>query len=211
MFNIYYENVHTSELHQSRIMKPSFSLCGSLFITKKDLTKDTFTFSQIMTNSSLCMNMTLKISAENINLKTNMSGFLTLGRQNAENNFVSWDRKWCVLEGSKFSAYNYPQHPGLQIPPVATIDLMYCLEELTFNRNSTKRKSFILKAARPGSLDVGKHINLKHKNKFILEKYFLAADNQEDFCKWTRELNGALNFLADWNQLVLAKDYYLSQ
>lgn len=210
MFSIYYENVHTYELHESRIMKPSFSLCGSLSITKEDLSKDTFSFSQIMTNSPLGMNMTATISAENINLKTKTSGFLTLGRQICENNgYISWDRKWCILEGSKFSVYNYPQDVVLERSPVATVDLEFCLEKLTFNRNSPKRKSFILKTGRPSSLEEGNNINLKHKNNFVLDKFFLAADSKEDFHKWTKEFDGALDFLAEWNGLVFADDYYL--
>lgn len=210
MFNIYYENVHTSELHQSKIVKPTFSLCGSSLITKQDLNKDNFTFSQIVTNSPSGMNMTVRISAENVNLKTDLSSFLALGQPNAENNVVSWDRKWCVLEGSRFSVYNYPQHAALEMPPVASVDLKFCLEKLSFSRNVPKRKSFVLKAARPASLEGGNYIKLKHKNNFVLDKYYLAAENQEDFCKWTRELEGALNFLADWNQLIFAGDYYLS-
>lgn len=209
MFRIYYEDVHTYELHESKILKPSFSLCGSFIISKNDLRRETFTFSQMMAHSSLSMDLSVTILTENINLKTNISGFLTLGRPDKDHKLIFWDRKWCTLEGSKFSVYNYPQDRVLDKPPVATVNLEYCLEKLTLNRNAPKRKSFVLKTGRPSTLDDNNKINMKHKNNFVLDKYFMAADNVDDFEKWTTVLDSALEFLGEWDKLVFGDDYYM--
>lgn len=163
----------------------------------------------MMANSSLNMNLNATILVENINLNTSMSGFLTLGKPDKDNNIVNWDRKWCTLEGSKFLVYNYPQDKSLEKPPAVTVNLEYCLEKLTLNRRASKRKSFVLKTGRPSTIGDNNRINLKHKNNFVLDKYFLAADNNEDFQKWTKELDTALKFLAEWDKLVFVDEYYL--
>lgn len=209
MFRIYYEDVHTYELHESKILKPSFCLCGSFVLNKHDLRRKTFTFSHMMANSPLSMELTATIMADNINLKTDLSGFLTLGRPDKDNNVVYWDRKWCTLEGSKFSVYNYPQDKSFHKPPIASVNLEYCLEKLSLNRCASKRKSFVLKTGRPSTLDDNNKINLKHKNNFVLDKYFLAADNTDDFEKWTMALDSALEFLREWDKLVFGDDYYM--
>lgn len=209
IFRIYYENVHTYELHESKILKPSFTLCGSLIITKNDLRKNHFTFSHMMANSSLNMELSAAILIDKIYLKTNVSGFLSLGQTDRDNNVISWDRKWCTLEGNKFSVYNYPQDKSLGNSPIATVNLEYCLEKLTLNRNGLKRKSFVLKSGRPSTLNDNNKINLKHKNNFVLDKYFLAADNSADFETWTNALDTSLDFLGEWDKLVFGDDYYL--
>lgn len=155
------------------------------------------------------MECSVTILAENINLKTNVSGFLTLGKPDKHKNLLYWDRKWCTLNGSKFSVYNYPQDKILNKPPISTVNLEYCFEKLTLRRNASKRRSFVLKTGRPSTLDDNDQINMKHKNNFVLDKYFLAADNDNDFERWTEELDSALEFLAEWNKLVFADDYYL--
>lgn len=209
MFRIYYENVHTYELHESKILKPSFSSCGTMKITKEDLGKNNFTFTQMLTTSPLSMVFSATIVAEDINLRTNISGFLSLGKPDRDNNLVYWDRKWCSLKGNKFLIYNYPQDMTLEKAPIATVNLEYCLEKSSLSRNALKRKSFVLKTGRPSTLNENNRLSLKHKNNFVLDKYFLAADTMDDFENWTKELDSALEFLAEWNMLIFGDDYYM--
>lgn len=208
MFRIYYENVHTYELHESKILKPSFLMCGSRTLTKEDWGKKTLPFTEMLNSSSLIKDFSANICVEHLNLKTNIAGFLTLGKTDKENNIVCWDRKWCVLQENNFFIYNYPQDKALGNPPIANVNLEYCLEKLTFSRNAPKRKSFCLKTGRPSTKEDNNAVNMKHKTNFVLDKYFLAADSTPDFERWTNELDSALEFLSEWDKLVFADDYY---
>lgn len=201
---MYYESLQTSET----LLKSAFSLCASLVITKKDLNKDTFKFSHIISSSPLGTNFTFKVSAHNINLKTYLSGWLNVVRPNKTETILTWGQKWCTLEGYIFSMHDYPQHPILPRAPVATVDLKFCLEKQSFNRNSTVRKSLVFKPLLPRCMEQGYNITSTHKHDFVLDNFLLTAKTFEDWDKWMKELNEALDFLIDWYKLGFSDNYF---
>ncbi|KAG5878701.1 hypothetical protein JTB14_036608 [Gonioctena quinquepunctata] len=108
MFKIYYENVNTMEMQQSVIMNTSFKSCGEFYITMGQISENSFTIPHIPDESRLQKNVNLTLNAD-LELNSNISGFLTLGRKSNDDDSMFWERKWCSLDATLFSIYNCPQ------------------------------------------------------------------------------------------------------
>lgn len=157
-------------------------------------------------DSPIQKNVKAVISVDAVNLNTDTSGFLTIGKPDVDFNFVYWDRKWCVLEGSKFYVYNYPQEREMGKTPELIVDLQFSIEPFTHGRKCPRRKSLILKMRRR-TVDRDTHfISLRHTDNFGSKKYLLAADNHQDSEKWTEELHFVMDSLAKWNKLICVEN-----
>ncbi|KAG5896908.1 hypothetical protein JTB14_028136 [Gonioctena quinquepunctata] len=209
MFKIYYENVNTMEMQQSVILNSSFKSCGEFFITMGQIKENSFTIPHLPDDSHLQKNVNLTLNAD-LELNSNISGFLTLGRKSNDDDSMFWERKWCSLDANLFSIYNYPQDQEYGRPPVTTINLEYCFVPLVKHlKNFPRKKTFILKTGRPSTTNDSNSTAFRKRSNVVLEKYYFGADNIDDFEKWTTELSSVLECLNDWERLVLVDDYYL--
>ncbi|KAG5896909.1 hypothetical protein JTB14_028137 [Gonioctena quinquepunctata] len=200
MFKIYYENVNTMEMQQSVILNSSFKSCGEFYITKGQIGENSFTIPHLPDESHLQKNVNLTLKAD-LELNSNISGFLTLGRKSNDDDSVFWERKWCSLDANLFSIYNYPQDQEYGRPPVTTINLEYCFVPLVKHlKNFPRKKTFVLKTGRPSTINDSNSTAFRKRNNFVLEKYYFGADNIDDFERWTTELSSVLECLNDWER-----------
>lgn len=144
------------------------------------------------------------IAVEIIYLNVSSSGFLTVGKPDIESNFVYWDRKWCILEGSKFYIYNYPQEEEVGQSPEVIIDLQSAMEPFSQIWKCPRRKSFILKMKTRNNNTGTNFISFRHFDNFGSKRYLLAADSKQEFEKWTDDFNFVINSLEKWNKFVYA-------
>ncbi|CAG9817397.1 unnamed protein product [Phaedon cochleariae] len=209
IFRIYYENINTLEVQESAVLKSSFTSCGAFVITKNQITqnKNTGHIAHQPSDSRLQNNVTFTTTVD-LNLAAKLSGFLTLGKADEQNNIVFWERKWCSLNSTLFSIYNYPQDEEFSKPPESSINLEYCFEPLIRPDNFPKRNSFILKTGRPSTINDSNNVILRRRNNFVLEKYYLYADSKEEFKRWTVELDSVLACLKEWDRLIFVDEYY---
>lgn len=194
-----YENINTCEVQESNILKSSFINCGTVLVTKENITNGALSFSQMKESSPLHEKVQAVLSIEKINLDVSISGFLTIGKANVDDNFVYWDRKWCILEGSSFYVYNYPQERELEKLPEVVIDLKSALEMYDIADKCPRRKSFIITRKSQTSASTN-FFSLKHRNNSYRERYLLAADDRNDVGKWSGALNFVMESLEKWSQ-----------
>lgn len=209
MSKIYYENVNTYEMEASAVLRPSFTCCGEFILTKDHIGSSHFILSKIPGNSRLLGDVNFSFKVNSLRINSNASGFLTLGLPNKKNEVLFWERKWCVLKGTKLSIYNYPSEEDFG-EPVLSIDLKYCLIPLATNfKGYPRKRTFLLKTGRPGAVDdANNNVAFRKKSNFVLEKYFFTADSRKDFEMWRGELQVILNCLRDWEELTFLGDYY---
>ncbi|KAG5861239.1 hypothetical protein JTB14_016899, partial [Gonioctena quinquepunctata] len=208
MLKMYDENVNTMEMQQSVILNSSFKSCGEFYITMGQIRENSFTIPHLPDQSRLQKNVNLTLNAD-LELNSNISGFLTLGRKSNRHSMF-WERKWCSLDANLFSIYNYPQDQEYGRPPVTTINLEYCFVPLVKHlKNFPRKETFVLKTGRPSTINDSNSTAFRKRNNFVLEKYYFGADNIDDFERWTTELSSVLECLNDWERLVLVDDYYL--
>ncbi|CAG9859933.1 unnamed protein product [Phyllotreta striolata] len=206
---IYYENVNTYELQESAIIKSSFTSRGEFTMTKKDIYNSMF----LLTNydsDKLKNVVSMTASLDYMNLNDKLSGFLTLGKVNEQQYIHDWERKWCSLVDKTFSIYNYPQDEEQEKPPVAVINLEYCFNPIARKpQNCPRKRTFVIKTGRPSTMNDSNCKHLKRKNNFILNKYYLSADNNNDFEQWTSKLDSALDELDQWGRLIFKDESYM--
>ncbi|KAG5896907.1 hypothetical protein JTB14_028135 [Gonioctena quinquepunctata] len=208
MFEIYHKNVNTMQMQQSVILNSSFKSCGEIYITMGQIKENSFTIPHLPAESHLQTNVNLTLNAD-LELNSNISGFLTLGRKSNRHSMF-WERKWCSLDANLFSIYNFPQDQEYGRPPVTTINLEYCFVPLVKHlKNFPRKNTFVLKTGRPSTINDSNSTAFRTRNNFVLEKYYFGADNIDDFERWTTELSSVLECLNDWERLVLVDDYYL--
>ncbi|XP_056636535.1 anillin-like [Diorhabda sublineata] len=198
---IYYENVNTSELIESSILKPSFKSCGTFLITahKFGISKIPMQKQEIF---SVRNYMKAKILIEDVTLNTDFCGFITLGELDRDNHINFWERKWCCLRKNTLYIYNYPQDEQFEKDPVVKMNLEHCVPPLTKNPDECPRKrSFALKIGVPRIMGANNAKFRYKKDDFVFKKYYLNADNREDFENWTVLLDSALQQLSTWNKI----------
>lgn len=208
MSKIYYENVNTCEMEASDVLKPSFNCCGEYILTKNHIGSSRFVLSKIPADSKLIPDVTFSFQVDSLRVNTKVSGFLTLGLPNKQSEVLFWERKWCVVNETKLSVYNYPSEEDFGEPYIS-IDLKYCLIPIATNLKGCPRKrTFMLKTCRPSIVDEENDVALRKKSNFVVDKFIFATDNQKDFELWTNKLQFTLNCLRDFHKLVFLDDYY---
>ncbi|XP_056635128.1 anillin-like isoform X2 [Diorhabda sublineata] len=116
-------------------------------------------------------------------LTNKLTGFLTVG---IENGVITWNRRWCILDGFILQYWNYPSEESTV--PIDVVDLRYCTElKITFADRSA--------CARPRTL------YLPLRDYLDIKKYFISADNLSDLKAWESELNFVVQSLLSWNGL----------
>lgn len=168
----------------SSIKPSSFSLLGSCAIHCSDLEKTHFRMHHVPLSSSLEGYFTASLNG-NVKLINRTSGFLTIGFE--DKSHPTWNRRWCVLEGSLLKYWNYPSEE-FSCKPIGTIDLA----------NATEKSSPADRCVcpRPKSLC----LLIKNTENVVL-KYFLSADNLEEKLGWLEEINLVFGTLTVWKCL----------
>ncbi|CAG9764863.1 unnamed protein product [Ceutorhynchus assimilis] len=168
----------------SSIKPSSFTLLGSCAIRCSDLEKTHFRMHHVPLSSSLEGYFTATLNAS-VKLNNRTSGFLTIGFE--DKSHPTWNRRWCVLEGSLLRYWNYPSEE-FSCAPIGTIDLA----------NATEKSSAADRCVcpRPKSLC----LLIKNTENVVL-KYFLSADNLEEKLGWLEEINLVIGTLTVWKCL----------
>ncbi|VEN41553.1 unnamed protein product [Callosobruchus maculatus] len=203
---IYYEDVNVNELLQSEILSPSFTPCVNFTLTKHQIGNNAL-FISPPTESKFRNYVNVNVTVNSLDLGTDLSGFLTWGTK--QDAVITWERKWCSLKGSSFSIYNYPQDEGYDRDPCESFNLEYCLVPLVKEvHNCPRKRTFVIKTGRPSTFRDSEGITLRKRQNFVLEKFYVSADNNEDYKKWTGTLESTLDTMRDWKRLVFVDDYY---
>lgn len=205
---IYYENVNTREAEESSVLNTAFKCVAQMVLTRRNLGSASHLL-DLPEGSRVKSVMNASMRIERLDLKTGVSGFLTLGKPDEHNNILFWERKWCTLNDTNFSVYKCPQDEENGAPPDVTVSLEYCLVPLIKNPSNCPRSNvFVLKTGRPSQVNESNITNLRRKDNFVLQKYYLRADTKDEYEKWTGELESVLECLQQWQRLVFLDDYY---
>nr|XP_023018130.1 anillin-like protein 1 isoform X1 [Leptinotarsa decemlineata]XP_023018131.1 anillin-like protein 1 isoform X1 [Leptinotarsa decemlineata]XP_023018132.1 anillin-like protein 1 isoform X1 [Leptinotarsa decemlineata]XP_023018133.1 anillin-like protein 1 isoform X1 [Leptinotarsa decemlineata] len=166
----------------------AFTLVGKCFIRNKELSKPSSTIDSslklhtVPPHSSIAEKIDFKIDhAYHLTNKT--SGFLTIGIEN-EQLFTTWNRRWCLLEGSDFKYWNYPSEEIAA--PLGNINLCFSKAQKVIPADRTI-------CARPRTLMI------PIQNDTSEKRYLLSADTIEGLKMWENELNFVIKSLMIWN------------
>ncbi|CAH1995585.1 unnamed protein product [Acanthoscelides obtectus] len=204
---IYYEDLNLNELLQSDILTPSFTHCLQFMLTKNQIDNGAL-FISPPPESKFRNYVNVNVAVNKLDLDTDLSGFLTWGTK--RESIITWERKWVSLKGTQFSVYNYPQDEEYERDPCQSINLQYCLLPLVKEvENCPRKRTFVIKTGRPSTfVENEEEVALKKRYNFVLEKFYISADNNVDYKKWTETLESSLDTMRDWKQLVFIDDYY---
>lgn len=121
--------------------------------------------------------MFIRVQFDKLRFINNYSGFLTIGNE-FDGAFV-WSRKWCLLHGSTFQYWNYPNDEAFK-EPLCKIDLKeFARIRLADRSKCPKIRTFILEMEE----------NL----------YYFSADTSHDLNNWTNALKEVVSCLKGWN------------
>lgn len=126
-----------------------------------------------------------------VDSKVHLSGFLEITRDVEE--YIVWDRKWCLLEGCLLKYWNYPSDRDT-MPPLETIDLRRCVSSAVKPQDREQcswRRTFMLEIIFPSSQDAG---DMK-----IIKKFF-RCDSSKELRDWYMVLNKHMKLLKKWKK-----------
>ncbi|XP_053675666.1 uncharacterized protein LOC128725917 [Anopheles nili] len=89
----------------------------------KYLTLDSMAYTSNMVGT-IGMNVRSEVRFEG----SNMSGFLDVGEKMDDNEGITWNRRWCKINGFMLEFWNYPQECQEKIP-ILYIDLVKCIND----------------------------------------------------------------------------------
>lgn len=113
------------------------------------------------------------------------SGFLTIGEEATGN--YTWNRKWCVLEGTIIKYWNYPIDEEFKAP-IGVLDLKKSTTttiKLAQRNICAKPRTFLI--------------------EFDANKFYFSADTSEDLKVWLNILDEITICLNGWNLLSNCK------
>lgn len=123
--------------------------------------------------------MFIKSYFDQLRYVSKYSGFLTIG--NEINDVFIWNRKWCVLDGSTFKCWNYPNDEEFK-SPITVLDLKdskHTIIRLADRSKCPKIRTFLL--------------------EFNGNRYYFSADTLTDLNNWTNILKEVIACLRGWN------------
>ncbi|KAG5863547.1 hypothetical protein JTB14_032090 [Gonioctena quinquepunctata] len=118
-----------------------------------------------------------------LKINITMKGFLTI---------VLWNRRWCVLEGSRINYWNHPNEE-LSMAPLGQLDLL---------KTHTHRVGVVDKEFCPRPRTSSFEVRVEGPGPAIRE-YFLSADSLSEFEEWSRQLNLVQGYLRKWRNSIL--------
>uniref|UniRef100_A0A336K140 CSON010134 protein n=1 Tax=Culicoides sonorensis TaxID=179676 RepID=A0A336K140_CULSO len=147
----------------------------------------TFRMNQMIYNSHLTGQLEMAIKSELVFDGSNMSGFLTIGE--SINGTITWNRRWCKVDGLCLNFWNYPQETNTK-PPIEIIDISKCENDYIYQADRAicpRPRAIVIEQADSST-------SIEAKPGY----YFLVTDNKQELKDWLRELNKILRFVRDW-------------
>ncbi|CAG9813339.1 unnamed protein product [Phaedon cochleariae] len=169
-------------------MQSSFVLWGKSTLKPTDFSRETPT-SLNLSNMPVGAEISSCFAADiQLSLKVLVSekGFLTIGTD--YKGCPVWNRKWCVLDGSRIKYWNYPSQENV-MEPQGQLDLLQCTTNQLkhVDREVCPRpKTLALKIEEDGS---------------TVKELFLSADSQTELEQWQKQLNLVLEYLRKWKNI----------
>ncbi|XP_063701291.1 uncharacterized protein LOC134831486 [Culicoides brevitarsis] len=147
-----------------------------------------FRMNQMIYNSHMTGQIEMAIKSEVVFDGSQIQGFLTVGE--SINGTITWNRRWCKVDGLQLNFWNYPQEAADGKPPVEVLDITKCENDVIYQADRAicpRPRAIVIEQAdsstttdaRPGY-------------------YFLVTDNKQELKDWLRELNKILRFVRDW-------------
>ncbi|KAG5872884.1 hypothetical protein JTB14_034125 [Gonioctena quinquepunctata] len=124
-----------------------------------------------------------------LKINITMKGFLTI-RANFKG-YPVWNRRWCVLEGSRMNYWNNPNEEPL-MAPIGQLDLL---------KTHTHQVGVVDKELCPRPRTLSLEVRVEGHGPAIRE-YFLSADSLSEFEEWSRQLNLVLGYLRKWENIL---------
>uniref|UniRef100_A0A2M4CG11 Putative actin-binding protein anillin n=1 Tax=Anopheles darlingi TaxID=43151 RepID=A0A2M4CG11_ANODA len=171
-------------------------------------------FDSMAYSSNMTGTIGMSIASEVHFESSEVSGFLDVGSK--VNDQISWNRRWCKMNGFTMEFWNYPQECH-EKQPVQCIDLVRCLNErieladrsICSRTRTMKIDIFAAKAAGSGmscsSSGIGSYRSTggtsttsPSSDRSNVSYHLLAADSQTELNRWMHELNRVVKFLKEW-------------
>ncbi|KFB48573.1 AGAP005783-PA-like protein [Anopheles sinensis] len=156
--------------------------------------------------------------------RSDVCGFLDVGEKGDGSDVISWNRRWCKVNGFALEFWNYPQECQ-EKQPIQSIDLVRCVNErielaersicsrprtlkvdifasqvaAQVSCNSSgigSYKSTGATTTSPNSLRAMSPTGGRIRSNVTC--FLLAADTQADLKRWLSELNRVVKFLKEW-------------
>ncbi|KAI1297251.1 Anillin [Halotydeus destructor] len=113
-----------------------------------------------------------------------------------------WVRRWCVLDGYKFSYWRYQEDAEAKKAPLGSIDLRNCINpEIVAVSQETCARKFTFMLLTANSKDTFVRVQyLLHKNynTMISTRYLIAADVRSERDEWLDSLNKIIKNVRLW-------------
>uniref|UniRef100_A0A182FH10 PH domain-containing protein n=1 Tax=Anopheles albimanus TaxID=7167 RepID=A0A182FH10_ANOAL len=171
-------------------------------------------FDSMAYSSNMTGTIGMSISSEVRFESSDVSGFLDVGSK--VNEQISWNRRWCKMNGFTMEFWNYPQECH-EKQPILYIDLVRCANEQIeladrsiCSRTRTMKIDIVAaKAAGSGmscsSSGIGSYRSTGGNSttspisdRSNVTYHLLAADSQTELNRWMNELNRVVKFLKEW-------------
>ncbi|XP_050094839.1 serine/arginine repetitive matrix protein 2 isoform X1 [Anopheles aquasalis] len=171
-------------------------------------------FDSMAYSSNMTGTIGMSISSEVRFESSDVSGFLDVGSK--VNERISWNRRWCKMNGFTMEFWNYPQECH-EKQPILYIDLVRCVNErieladrsICSRTRTMKIDISTSKAAGSGmscsSSGIGSYRSTggtsttsPSSDRSNLTYHLLAADSQTELNRWMNELNRVVKFLKEW-------------
>lgn len=162
----------------------AFKLLGTAAIRSLHPVQYIFKLVKMPKDSPILDSFTTEIKC-NFKINIRESGFLTLGTD--YKGTPIWNRRWCILNGTKLQYYNYPNEDTVS-SPIGEIDLAKC-------RTPKIRSVHRNVCARPRTLLLEIEVD---PAKSTTKKYYLCTDSISELEEWQRQLNAVLTALNKW-------------
>lgn len=184
-------------------LKSSFQLVAEVTLTKDNLgEKSPWTLDYIQSSSRLQEKASFCFNLDNLAIDAKLTGFMNMGQKIGER--VFWEKKWCVLRETQLKIFNYPSFEDF-VDPIYCLNLIYSVGPCMSTVNG-KRKSFVLKIARPGTANDVDRPSLRTRPNFVLEKFYFSGDNFGEYQKWNEEIQDVMQALVDWKKIIFVDE-----
>lgn len=142
---------------------PTASSFGSLTLNIKNCRQKNFYLHNFITGSALAGSIEFQITLK-ATYDTRMKSFLNF--YETKDDSLSWNRRWCKLDGNMLYIWRYSEDEDQNKPPIDKIDLRHCINPgiVSVPYETCARKfTFMLLLAIP---------NITMKAQFILNKHY---------------------------------------
>ncbi|KAG5866916.1 Anillin, partial [Gonioctena quinquepunctata] len=189
------QKMTTSQLTDCAPTHSFFTLWGKTQMKPCQITRrsqNVLALSKVPAEASISNAFTADVETR-LKINITMKGFLTIGTD--FKGCPVWNRRWCVLEGSRIKYWNHPNEETL-MAPIGQLDLLNTL---------THQVELVDKEFCPRPRTLSLEVRVEGPGPAIRE-YFLSADSWSEFEEWSRQLNLVLGYLRKWENIVCYLD-----